>query len=195
MCLLYIYKTQTQMNISSAVYAFVLGSLVALVVIVAHIIVTAVKHEYHDVGQHGRAIESRDPRAYALLYRAKQHAIRCRKIDPGKGIRGKLLALYASFQPDSRYLRLERNLAKLTDPTVRVGDDKRRVLILRCRKDLTFLDNEPRPPRRHNLIVGMLLGLVHRVLIPQREGVTEPSLPEARAEVKMGLTQVLDAYE
>jgi hypothetical protein len=182
------------MNISDAIYAFVLGAAVALLIVAAHIIGGAIKRECHDVGIHGRNIEKNDPVVYSLLYRAKQHAILCRKPPPGDGLKGRMGALYSSFQPDSRYLRLERNLAKLTDPTMEMTHAKRLTVLTRCQMDLGFLAEEPRPIIRHNVVVGMLIGIVRRLILPVRDGVTETSSVEARDDVKRKLEIWIEDY-
>jgi hypothetical protein len=183
------------MNLMDAIYAFALGALVALAVMVAHIIAVTVKREYYDVGMHGRCLEHRDPEVYALMYRAKQHAIRCRSLPVAEGLKDRLVNMYASFQPDSRYLRLERNLAMLTDPNDATPPEKRRSALARCRKDIGFLDDEPRSHVRRNFLVSMVLGIAGRLLLPERDGVTEPSTAESRQNVKLGLAARLAVME
>lgn len=182
------------MNVSEIIYSFILGAIVALVVFGAHIIAAAIKREFQDVGLNARCIEARDPVLYSLLYRAKQHAVRSRAIPPGKGFKHRLLSLYSSFQPDSRYLRLERNISKLTDPAVHLTEEKIVAVLSRCHKDLLFLDDAPRYSQPRNFIISMLLRVVSRLLLPERDGPVEPANAAVREEVKQKLSEWLHSY-
>lgn len=177
------------------IFGFIVGTLVAAGLVILHIITQAIKREYYDVGTVALPIKDKDPELYAALYRAKQHARRVARppLPAGTGIRGKLMHAYVNLQPDSRYLRLERNLSKLVTGAV-TDEKKRAATVKRCNKDLAFLDAPSKPPSRHNFIVGMVLALAKRLLLPQRDGPTEPDTVEARATVKSLLTSRIAAY-
>ena len=182
------------MHISEIIYSFILGAIVALIVFGAHIIAAAIKRECQDVGVHARCIEARDPVLYMLLYRAKQHAVRSRAIAPGKGLKHRLLSFYSSFQPDSRYLRLERNISKLTDPEVKLTKEKIVAVLSRCNKDVLFLDDAPRHVQPRNFIITMMLCVISRLVLPERDGPLEPANAVVREEVKQKLSDWLHKY-
>ncbi len=180
------------MEFYNVAFAFVVGFVIALLIIVIHIIVTFVTCAYFDVGQPG--LLERDPKAYALLYRAKQHAIKLRKIDPGDDLKGRLMAIYLSFQPDPRYIRLERNVSKLTDNKVRLTASKFKAAVECCYKDIQFLNDMPPQEKKHNFILELAKSFASRAFLPTRNGVQELFTAEARTNLKIELEELLKSY-
>ena len=175
-------------------FAFVVGFAIALLIIVIHIIVTFVTRAYFDVSQPG--LLERDPKAYDLLYRAKQHAIKLRKIEPADDFKGRLMAIYLSFQPDPRYIRLERNLAKLTDSsTVSLTASKFKSALDCCYKDIQFLNDMPPKGKKHNFILELAKSIASRAFLPTRNGIQELFTVEARTNLKNELEGLLDSYK
>jgi len=183
------------MSPSDALYAFIVGVVVAFAIIVLHIVITAMTRAYFDVGPLGRALHERDPTAYSLLYRAKQHALRIRKMEAvSGGLKTRLLAIYNGMQPDVRYIRLERNMAKLTEPEGALTASKFRSALQCCYKDLQFLDEVPQAKKRYNFILEMIIGAASRIFLPTRDGVQEPYTVDARKDLKKCFEEHLATY-
>ena len=181
---------------SSLLYGCIIGVLVAVVTVCIHILCTAIKNEYYEVGREALPLRDADPELYAAMYRAKQHARGTRRppLAADACVRQRALHLFASYQPDMRYLRLERNLTKLALRQV-VDQHKRKSILACCRKDLAFLDDTPVEPRRRGFFLGAILGLLQRVILPEREGPTEPATPAARQAVKHAIELRLAVYD
>ncbi len=183
------------MNVYSLVYAFIFGALVALIVITAHLVVQALKLDYYDLGKKCRPLKTIHPKLYDLMYRAKQHAIRARIIVPGTTVQEKLISMYSQFQPDSRYIRLERNIAKLflNNPDQKLSESQTASLMKVCFKDLSFLDVDPKPEKGKHFAVRFLLLILGRLIIPSRDGPTEPANVNARQVLKRRLQVYLES--
>jgi hypothetical protein len=180
---------------TSLLYGCIIGVFIAVVVVCMHILCTAIKNEYYEVGREALPLRDADPELYAAMYRAKQHARNVHRppLAANACLRQRALHLFASYQPDLRYLRLERNLTKLA--LHQVADHKRKSTLSRCRKDLAFLEDAPVEPRRRGFVVGMILGLLQQLVLPEREGPTEPTTPTARQAVKRAIELRLAAYD
>ena len=180
---------------NEVIFGFIIGTLVAACLVIFHIISQAIKREYFDVGIVALPIKETDPELYMALYKAKQHARRVTKpqLPQGSGIRARIMNIYVGFQPDSRYLRLERNLTKLVQGTIS-DERKHAATIRRCKKDLAFLDAKVDPPPRPKLFAGMALAVIRCLFIPRRDGPTEPDTPQARSALKAIIETRITSY-
>jgi hypothetical protein len=176
-------------------FGFIIGVLVAGLLVALHVICTYMTESYFNVGRQAEPLRELDPEAYAIMYRAKQHAVNVARepMSSGSSIRQRAMRMYVSFQPDTRYLRLERNVTKLAMGTVPAH--KHVGVIKRCRKDICFLDDPVEVPRHMNFIVHMIVGILRTVLEPRRTGPTEPLTTTARAAVKYALELRIASYE
>jgi hypothetical protein len=182
-------------SMKEVVIGFLVGALVALVVLALHIFIQALKREYYDVGVVAEPLKTLHPELYAALYRAKQHARRVEKPQTtiGTGLKDRIMTAYANMQPDFRYLRLERNLVKLCTGKFETAE-ARATLAQRCRKDLSFLEAPVGATVRHNFVVTLVRNLLVRAVVPQREGAVEPQTPEARSSVRLLLEVGISCY-
>lgn len=172
-----------------------LGALFAFVLVCAHVISTALKNEYYNVGRAAAGLENTHPAVYALLYRAKQHSLQIKKVldKPAKGLASRLINMYKSFTPDPKYLRLERNITKLAN----VGNAEQATkekIIKRSLKDICFLDEAPTPSKKRNFIIGLVMTMAKRLILPERDGPVEPNTAEARKALKIELESYIKSF-
>ncbi len=178
-------------SVMSYVYSFVVGAILLVGFIALLTFMDGLKIEYQSIGPTARHIESSHPHLFKLLYACKQHAVRTR--EPSKpavgGFKGKMIQLFMSFQPEARYVRLERNVLKLLNPDI--SAEVRSGLVRACKRDLSFLECPTKNKWMFHPLISLVVSFLSNTLFP-RSGRIEPDTTRRKLELKDAFNRFLD---
>ena len=170
------------------------GVVVMVLMLVILCVQQAFTESYFGIGFPAEDLRTKDPHTFALLARARQHALRSMPVPEalrkGGGLIVSVRRLLFAFRTDSRYQRLASALYEVGMRHETMTEDERKRLL--NADDTAFLLGKPREAPKSNFILEMVQSVVAKVLYPRRPEVYPCREPATEAG-RLALKEELDA--